>query len=119
MDMRSRSVKFAGRNIKVEELKIKELEKLVKEVFPESKGNIQKIDLGKFLEQAGFDLLYKKIPMIFPEIKEEDVENAYMSEIEDLVGAFVDVNFTGLKKLVKPMMDMMSQTATPSGFPRK
>jgi hypothetical protein len=52
---------------RVEEKRIGELEKIVADLFPESKGNIQKVDLGKLLEQAGFDLLYKKLPVIFPD----------------------------------------------------
>lgn len=55
--MRNKTVEFAGKKIRVEEKRIGELEKIVAELFPESKGNIQKVDLGKLLEQAGFDLL--------------------------------------------------------------
>ena len=105
--MRNKTVEFAGKKIRVEEKRIGELEKLVAELFPESKGNIQKIDLGKLLEQAGFDLLYKKLPVIFPDITEEDVKNAYMSELEALIEVFVEVNFTGLKRLIKPMMGLI------------
>ena len=83
-------------------------------MFPESKGNIQKVDLGKLLEQVGFDLLYEKLPIIFPDITEDDVKNAYMSELEALVEAFVDVNFFGLKKLIQPMLKMVQ-----AGLPQK
>ena len=105
--MRNKTVEFAGKKIRVEEKRIGELEKIVAELFPESKGNIQKIDLGKLLEQAGFDLLYKKLPVIFPDITEEDVKNAYMSELEQLIEVFVEVNFTGLKRLIKPLMNLI------------
>ena len=105
--MRNKTVEFAGKKIRVEEKRVGELEKIVAELFPESKGNIQKIDLGKLLEQAGFDLLYKKLPVIFPDITEEDVKNAYMSELEQLIEVFVEVNFTGLKQLIKPLMNLI------------
>jgi len=105
--MRNKTVEFAGKKIRVEEKRIGELEKIVAELFPESKGNIQKIDLGKLLEQAGFDLLYKKLPVIFPDITEDDVKNAYMSELERLIEVFVEVNFTGLKRLIKPLMNLI------------
>ena len=105
--MRNKTVEFAGKKIRVEEKRIGELEKIVAELFPESKGNIQKIDLGKLLEQAGFDLLYKKLPVIFPDITEEDVKNAYMSELEALIEVFVEVNFHGLKRLIKPLMNLI------------
>ena len=105
--MRNKTVEFAGKKIRVEEKRIGELEKIVAELFPESKGNIQKIDLGKLLEQVGFDLLYKKLPIIFPDITEEDVKNAYMSELEALIEVFVEVNFHGLKRLVRPLMNLI------------
>jgi Ca2+-binding EF-hand superfamily protein len=105
--MRNKTVEFAGKKIRVEEKRIGELEKIVAELFPESKGNIQKVDLGKLMEQAGFDLLYKKLPVIFPEITEDDIKNAYMSELEQLIEVFVEVNFTGLKRLIKPLMNLI------------
>ncbi len=105
--MRNKTVDFAGKKIRVEEKRIGELEKIIADLFPESKGNIQKIDLGKLLEQAGFDLLYKKLPVIFPDITEEDIKNAYMSELERLIEVFIEVNFTGLKRLVKPLMNLI------------
>ena len=105
--MRNKTVEFAGKKIRVEEKRIGELEKIVAELFPESKGDIQKVDLCKLLEQAGFDLLYKKLPVIFPDITKEDVKNAYMSELEQLIEVFVEVNFTGLKRLIKPMMGLI------------
>ncbi len=105
--MRNKVVTFASKEIRIEEKRIGELEKIVAELFPESKGNIQKIDLGKLLEQAGFDLLYKKLPVIFPDITKEDVKNAYMSELEELIEVFVEVNFQGLKRLVGPLMNLI------------
>jgi len=105
--MRNKTVEFAGKKIRVEEKRIGELEKIIADLFPESKGNIQKVDLGKLLEQADFDLLYKKLPIIFPDINEDDVKNAYMSELEQLIGVFIEVNFTGLKRLIKPLMNLI------------
>ena len=105
--MRNKTVDFAGKKIRVEEKRIGELEKIVAELFPESKGNIQKVDLGKLLEQVGFDLLYKKLPVIFPDITKDDIKNAYMSELEELIEVFVEVNFQGIKRLVGPLMGLI------------
>ncbi|MGB9613903.1 MAG: hypothetical protein ACPL3B_00145 [Fervidobacterium sp.] len=104
--MRNKVVTFSGKEIRVEEKKIGELEKLVVELFPASKGKIANIDLSKEFSDLDFDLLYKKLPIIFPELTKDDVKNAYMSEIEGLLEAFVDVNFLGLKKLLKPMLTL-------------
>ena len=116
--MRDKTVEFAGKKIRVEEKRIGELEKIVADLFPESKGNIQKVDLNKILEQVGFDLLYEKLPIIIPDITKDDVKNAYMSELEALVEAFIDVNFTGIKRLVGPLMNMVQAGMQP-GSPRK
>ena len=105
--MRNKTVEFAGKKIRVEEKRIGELEKIVVDLFPESKGNIQKVDLGKLLEQAGFDLLYKKLPVIFPDITKDDIKNAYMSELEELIEVFVEVNFHGIKRLIGPLMNLV------------
>ena len=119
--MRNKVVKFAGKEIRVEEKRIGELEKVVATLFPESKGNLSKIDLSKLLEGAGFDLLYKKLPIVIPDITKDDVKNAYMSEIEALVEAFIDVNFTGVKKLIGPLMNLMQIGMQPGapGSPQK
>jgi Ca2+-binding EF-hand superfamily protein len=112
--MRNKTVDFAGKKIRVEEKRIGELEKIVADLFPESKGNIQKVDLSKLLEQAGFDLLYKKLPVIFPDISKDDIKNAYMSELEQLVEVFIDVNFQGIKRLIGPLMNLVQ-----AGLPQK
>lgn len=112
--MRNKVVSFAGKEIRVEEKRIGDLEKLIIELFPTSKGKIANIDLAKEMGALDFDILYKKLPVIFPELTKEDIRNAYMSEIETLLEAFVDVNFLGLKKLLKPML-----TLAQSGLPRR
>mgnify|MGYP006894314445 CR=1 FL=1 len=119
--MRNKTIEFAGKKIRIEEKRIGELEKIVADVFPESKGNVSKIKIEKLIEQIGFDLLYDKLPLIIPEITADDVKNAYPSEIEALLEAFVDVNFTGVKKLIRPLMNLMQIGMQPGapGLPQK
>jgi len=112
--MRSKVVSFADKEIRVEEKKIGELEKLIVDLFPSSKGKIANIDLSKELEALDFDILYKKLPIIFPGLTKDDIRNAYMSAIEALLEAFIDVNFLGLKKLLKPMIALAQ-----NGLPQK
>ena len=109
--MLNKTVEFAGKKIRVEEKRIGELEKIVADMFPESKGKLQKINLAGLMEQVDFDLLYNKLPVIIKDITGDDVKNAYMSELEELLEAFVDVNFTGIKRLVGPLMNMIQMQA--------
>ena len=116
--MRNKIVTINGKDINVQEKRIGELEGLVRDIFPESKGKIANIDITKVLENIDFDLLYKVLPKLFPELEKDDVKNAFMSEIEDLFEAFIDVNFTGIKRLIKPLMGLIQAGIQP-GSPRK
>ncbi|HHU79398.1 MAG TPA: hypothetical protein GXZ29_11065 [Clostridiales bacterium] len=104
--MRNKIVKFAGKDIDVKEKRIGELEILVRELFPSTKGKLKNLDKALNDLELDWDLLYKKIPVIFPDITEEDVKNAYMSELEKLVGAFIDVNFFALKQMLPKLMNL-------------
>lgn len=98
--MRSKVVSIAGKNILIEEKRIKEIKALVKQFGPEIKQIWeQNIDFNKeeSIDEI-FSLVESKITLLFNDLKEEDIENAYMSELEELFKTFVDVNFTGAKK---------------------
>ena len=104
--MRNKIVKFADKDINVQERKIGELEILVRELFPATKGKLKNLDKALNDLEIDWDLLYKKIPIVFPEITEDDVKNAYMSDLEKLIGAFVDVNFFALKQMLPKLMNL-------------
>ena len=104
--MRNKIVKFADKDIDVKEKKIGELEILVRELFPSTKGKLKNLDKALNDLEIDWDLLYKKLPVVFPDITEDDVKNAYMSELEKLVGAFVDVNFFALKQMLPKLMNL-------------
>lgn len=109
--MRNKIVKFADKDINVQEKRIGELEILVRELFPATKGKLKNLDKALNDLELDWDLLYKKIPIIFPEITEDDVKNAYMSDLEKLIGAFVDVNFFALKQIIPKLM-LLAQTGS-------
>lgn len=110
--MRNKIVTIAGKDIKVEEKKIGELEKLVADLFPGSKGKISQIQKGLDKLDIDFDLIYDKLPLVFPELTKEDLKNAYMSELENLIQAFIDVNFFGIKKMMGTMMRLVPISST-------
>jgi len=108
---RNKIVKFADKDIDVKEKKIGELEILTRELFPSTKGKLKNLDKALNDLEIDWDLLYKKLPIIFPDITEDDVKNAYMSELEKLIGAFVDVNFFALKQMIPKLM-LLAQTGS-------
>lgn len=104
--MRNKIVKFADKDINVQERRIGELEILVRELFPATKGKLKNLDKALNDLELDWDLLYKKLPVVFPDITEDDVKNAYMSDLEKLIGAFVDVNFFALKQMLPKLMNL-------------
>ena len=108
---RNKIVKFADKDIDVKEKRIGELEILVRELFPSTKGKLKNLDKALNDLEIDWDLLYKKLPVVFPDITEDDVKNAYMSDLEKLIGAFVDVNFFALKQMIPKLM-LLAQTGS-------
>ena len=109
--MRNKIVKFADKDINVQEKRIGELEILTRELFPSTKGSLKNLDKALNDLELDWDLLYKKLPVVFPDITEDDVKNAYMSDLEKLIGAFVDVNFFALKQMIPKLM-ALAQTGS-------
>mgnify|MGYP001171374423 FL=1 len=109
--MRNKIVKFADKDIDVQERRIGELEILVRELFPATKGKLKNLDKALNDLELDWDLLYKKLPVVFPDITEDDVKNAYMSDLEKLIGAFVDVNFFAIKQMIPKLM-ALAQTGS-------
>lgn len=104
--MRNKIVKFAGKDINVQERRIGELEELTKKLFPSTKGKLKDLDKALNDLEIEWDTLYKKLPVVFPDITAEDVKNAYMSELEKLLGAFVEVNFFAIKQAIPKLMSL-------------
>jgi hypothetical protein len=103
--MRSKTVQFAGKDITVREYKIKELKELADKIGTNFDGLIKANDFSD-VKNAITEVLEEKLPVIFPGIKKDDIDEAYVSEIEELIQAFVDVNFFGIKKVITPLLKL-------------
>lgn len=101
--MRSKTVTVNGKQVTVKEKRVSELRT---EVFPKIAsfldGELQNTQVTDILP-----LLENKLSEIFPELSPEDVDNAFPSELEELIQAFIDVNFSGLKKMVIPLFGLI------------
>jgi len=96
--MRSKKVTVAGKEVTVNEQRIGELEQLL-EKYGQAIDGLFSVNTAKELKDTVFTLLYDNLPELVPELAKEDVANAYASEIEELINAFIDVNFFGVKRL--------------------
>ncbi|PKN97753.1 MAG: hypothetical protein CVU43_17020 [Chloroflexi bacterium HGW-Chloroflexi-5] len=98
--MRSKNIEISGKNIFIQEQKIKE----IKGIIPKISGAWTEIGKGDI---AGVvDRLGVQIVEIFPELKGVDIDECYPSELEGFVEAWIDVNFTGVKKIVGPLLSL-------------
>ena len=107
---RSKVVTVAGKEIAVTERKIKELEELANQLG-DSLDGVLKANNIVGAKQAVIGLLYEKLPLIFPGLAEDDIKEAYPSEIESLVDAFVEIHFFTLKRLF-PVLATLIQAGT-------
>ena len=107
--MRNKVVKFGDKEILVVEKKIKELKQLSKDISV-SFNDLLKTNLDNKTTDDIFNIIFEqledKITIIFPQLTVEDIENAYISEIEALLIAFIEVNFIGAKKVISQVMKL-------------
>lgn len=95
--MRNKTVTVNGKQIVVKEKRVSELRN---DVLPKVINLIDGDELKGTELNNILPLLEEKISEFFPDLSPDDVDNAYPSEIEDLIRAFIDVNFAGLKKII-------------------
>lgn len=100
---RSKVVTVNGKQITVKEYKIKELRE---DFLPKLASVLDMQELaGKEMKDL-VPLFESKLAEFFPELTEADIEESYPSEIEALIEALIEVNFTGLKKIYQPLLSL-------------
>lgn len=105
---RSKIVTINDKTVSLKELKIGELETLF-DSYKDILKPVLSANSVDDIKSGLFNTMYDKIPELFPQLTADDVKNAYPSDMEELIGAFVDVNFFGLKKVGMPLVKMMLQ----------
>ena len=99
--MRHKNVKLAEKEIVIKEMKIKQIKN---ELLPKISPAWDIITQGETSEMV--TRIGDQLSEIFPELKDVDLDDCYPSEIEEFIEAWIDVNFTGLKKLFGPVMSL-------------
>ena len=104
---RTKIVKVANKEILIQEKTIGEIKKLVNELNMDfSKLMETEINKEGFLNDV-FGILQDKIEVIFPQLKDIDMDNVYISELEALIDGFLEVNFLMMKKVFMKVTTMM------------
>lgn len=100
---KSIDITLAGKKYTVYECKIKTLEAFAGDVarLVDALFTADKVSEAK---EAVTQLLYEKLPKLFPGITKEMIEESYPSELQELGKAFIDLHFFALKSLVSPLM---------------
>ena len=102
---RSKEITLNEKTHTIKEFRVKELEKLLAS-FKEDFDVVTKIKTVADLQQVAGALLRTKLPVLVPTLTLEDIDDAYPSEIEACIEGFIEVNFTGLRKLVGQLFSL-------------
>lgn len=105
--MKSTVVKINGKDIIILEKKNKEIQQLISRYTKE----LENLPLGNSiitLLNSLDDFLNEKMLEIIPEITQNDLDEAYPSEIAEAIDAFVTLNFPLARRFGGPMLSMMS-----------
>lgn len=100
---RSKTINIVDKTVIVEEKSVNEL----MEIYDKNKdmfADLVKANSVDNVFNVFKELLETKISELFPVLNSEDIGNAYPSELEELAGAFIDVNFIGIKKAIVPLI---------------
>jgi len=101
---RKQTVKVSDKTFEITEKRICELEKIFDTIPFDA---VIKADSISDIKGTVISMVYESLgKTIGIDLTEEDVRNAYPSELEALVEAFIDVNFFGLKRVAKPIMGL-------------
>ena len=116
--MRTETVEINGKKIEIKEKRNRELQDMVKQF----KTELSEVEIGENANSALmslFDFLKDKLLVLFPELTDEDLLDAYPSEIESLIEAFVTVNFTGIRKVWEMATGITSRLMQAASTPQK
>ena len=102
--MRSKSIEIAGKDIVIRERKIGYLKETLLPKIEPAWGSIVAGEIMDLVDNLGAQMVE-----IFPELQGIELEECYPSEIEDFMEAWIDVNFTGLKRLLKPLWSLIQK----------
>lgn len=116
--MRTETVEINGKKIKVQEKRTRELQAMVEQF----KEELFAVEMGENAHTAisnGVQFIKSKLTVLFPELTEDDLLDAYPSETEALIEAFIKVNFTGIRKVWATTLQISNLLLKAASIPPK
>ena len=105
--MRTKIVKVADKDILIQEKTIGEIKKIVNELNMDfSRLMATELEKENFLNEILL-IIQDRIEILFPQLKDVDMDNVYISELESLIDGFLEVNFSMMKKIFMKATTMM------------
>ena len=105
--MRTKIVKVADKDILIQEKTIGEIKRIVNELNVDfSKLMNTELEKDNFLNEV-LAIIQDRIEILFPQLKDIDMDNVYISELEALIDGFLEVNFSMMKKVFMKATTMM------------
>ena len=105
--MRTKIVKVANKDILIQEKTIGEIKKIVNDLNVDFSKLMQtEIEKENFLNEVLL-IIQDRIEILFPQLKDIDMDNVYISELEALIDGFLEVNFSMMKKVFMKVTTMM------------
>ena len=105
--MRTKIVKVADKDILIQEKTIGEIKKIINELNVDFSKLMQtEIEKDNFLNEVLL-IIQDRIEILFPQLKDIDMDNVYISELEALIDGFLEVNFSMMKKVFIKATTMM------------
>ena len=105
--MRTKIVKVADKDILIQEKTIGEIKKIVNDLNIDFSKLMQtELEKENFLSEVLL-IIQDRIEILFPQLKDVDMDNVYISELENLIDGFLEVNFSMMKKVFMKVTTMM------------
>ena len=105
--MRTKIVKVADKDILIQEKTIGEIKKIVNDLNIDFSKLMQtELEKENFLNEVLL-IIQDRVEILFPQLKDVDMDNVYISELESLVDGFLEVNFSMMKKVFMKVTTMM------------
>ena len=105
--MRTKIVKVADKDILIQEKTIGEIKRIVNELNVDFSKLMQtELEKDNFLNEVLL-IIQDRIEILFPQLKDIDMDNVYISELEALIDGFLEVNFSMMKKVFIKATTMM------------